>query len=107
MNTKNLCGKTRTKDNPYEVWKSPDGSWTWAVLKKYQTPDKEASNPYARWFCNVVSPFTPHGEMGDVYVSEIKSQASKVPDTLGDDAAEQTRRDEKHGLYGGREDVAN
>jgi hypothetical protein len=47
--------------------------------------------------------------MGDVYVSEIKSQASTVDTaTIGDDdAAEQLRRDEKHGLYGGREDVAN
>ena len=109
MKSKNLCGKMRPKDNPYEVWKSPDGSWTWAVLKKYQTPDKEANNPYARWFCNVVSPFTPHGELGDVYVNEIKSNAVKVDTaTIGDDdAAEQLRRDEKHGLYGGREDVAN
>ena len=95
----------RPKTNPYEVWQSPDGSWTWAVLKKWQADDNK---PFARWFCNVVSPFTPHGEMGDVYVSEIKSQASKVDaEALGDDATEQQRRDEKHGLYGGREDVAN
>lgn len=95
----------RPKTNPYEVWQSPDGSWTWNVLKKWQADDNK---PYARWFCNVVSPFTPHGEMGDVYVSEIKSQASKVDtEALGDDAAEQQRRDEKHGAYGGREDVAN
>jgi len=78
MNTKNLCSKTRPKTNPYEIWKSPDGRWTWAVLKKYQTPEKEASNPYARWFCSVTSPFTPHGEMGDTYVHEIKRQAVKV-----------------------------
>ena len=109
MKSKNLCGKMRPKTNPYEVWQSPDGSWTWAVLKKYQTPEKEASNEFARWFCSVTSPFTPHGEMGDVYVSEIKSNAVKVDTaTIGDDdAAEQLRRDEKHGLYGGREDVAN
>jgi hypothetical protein len=96
----------RPKTNPYEVWRSPDGSWEWQVLKKWQADDNK---PYARWFCNVVSPFTPHGEMGDVYVSEIKSQASTVDTaTIGDDdAAEQLRRDEKHGLYGGREDVAN
>ena len=75
---KNECAKTRPKDNPYEVWQSPDGSWTWAVLKKYQTPDKEASNPYARYFCFVTSPFCPFGELGDVYVNEIKSQAVKV-----------------------------
>ena len=76
---KNECAKRRTADNPYEVWKSRDGSWTWKVLKKYQAPDKEASNPFARWFCAVSSPYT-HGmeELGDVYVSEVKSQATKV-----------------------------
>lgn len=75
---KNECGKTRDKSNPYEVWQSPDGEWTWNVLKKWQAPDKEASNPYARWFCFVTSPFAPTGDMGDVYVSEIKSQAVRV-----------------------------
>jgi hypothetical protein len=72
---KNLCGKTRPKDQPYEVWSS--GSWTWAVLKKWQSEDKE-DNPYARWFCFVISPFCPQGEFGDVYVQDIKSQAVKV-----------------------------
>lgn len=77
---KNECGKMRTKDNPYETW--TNGSWTWKVLKKWQAPDKEATNPYARWFCFVTSPMCPHGEMGDVYVAEIKSQAWKVKDTI-------------------------
>jgi hypothetical protein len=75
---KNECLKTRTKDNPYEVWQSYDGSWTWNVLKKWQSPDKEKDNPYARWFCNVVTPMCPRGELGDVYVSEIKSHARKI-----------------------------
>jgi hypothetical protein len=65
----------RPKDQPYEVWKSPDG-WTWNVLKKYQSPEREASNPYARWFCNVVSPFVPQGEMGDVYAHDIMKRAT-------------------------------
>lgn len=73
---KNECAKTRKVDNPYEVWSN--GSWTWKVLKKYQTEEKEASNPYARWFCFVTSPFCPSGELGDVYVSEIKSNARKI-----------------------------
>ena len=68
----------RDKTLPYEVWKSFDGSWTWNVLKKYQTPEKEALNPYARWFCYVTSPFAPHGDMGDVYIREIKANAAKV-----------------------------
>jgi len=67
---KNLCGKMRSKDNPYEVWVA--GDWEWHVLKKWQVDDDK---PYARWFCLVKSPFVPYGEMGDVYVSEIKSNA--------------------------------
>lgn len=70
---KNECLKRRDPSNPYEVWKG--GGWTWKVLKKYQADD---SKPFARWFCLVSSPFCPSGEMGDVYVSEIKSQAQKV-----------------------------
>jgi hypothetical protein len=74
---KNACGKLRKISEPYEVWQSPDGSWTWKVLKKYQSDEGEAKNPYARWFCVVSSPYV-ESEMGDVYVSEIKSQAVKV-----------------------------
>jgi hypothetical protein len=86
MNTKNLCGKIRQKTNPYEIWRSSDG-WEWRVLRKYQTPEKEASNPYARWMCFVTSPFCPRGEFGDTYVNEIKSQATKVNTaTIGKDA---------------------
>ena len=76
---KNTQGKTRKQNNPYEVWRSPDGTWEWKVLKKYQAPDNEAKNPYARWFCAVKSPGTYGGyELGDVYVREIKSQAIKA-----------------------------
>jgi hypothetical protein len=71
---KNECGKMRPKDNPYEVWSN--GDWTWKVLKKYQTPEKEASNPYARWFCFVTSPFCEHGEMGDVYLNDIRAMGA-------------------------------
>lgn len=74
---KNECAKTRKSDNPYEVWKNHSG-WTWNVLKKYQSPEKEQGNPYARWFCFVTSPFCPDGEYGDVYVREITGSAYKV-----------------------------
>ena len=70
---KNLCGKLRPKDRPYEIWS--DGSWTWNVLKKWQADDDK---PFARWFCNVVTPIVPEGEMGDVYVKDIKSSARLV-----------------------------
>ena len=76
---KNLCGKSRKLDNPYEIWQTPDGSWTWRVLKKWQSPSKEKSNPYARWFCAVSSPHTYGGyDYGDVYVREITQYAIKV-----------------------------
>lgn len=69
---KNPCGKTRPKDNPYAIWKSPDG-WTWNVLKKNQSPEGERLNRmYASWYCFVTSPFMPTGEYGDVYISDIK-----------------------------------
>jgi len=63
---------------PLEVWSTPDGSWTWEVYRKYQKPKGEASNPYARWFCKVKSPFVPNGELGDVYIKDIKSHATKI-----------------------------
>ena len=72
---KNNCAKTRPQDKPYEIWQSPDGAWTWHVLKKWQVDDNK---PYARWFCSVTSPFCPDGEMGDVYVHEIKQQATRI-----------------------------
>ena len=76
---KNECGKTRDVENPYETWVNREAGWEWRVLKKYQRLDKEAANPYARWFVAVKSPFT-HGsyDYGDTYVSEITSNAQKV-----------------------------
>ena len=74
---KNVCGKTRTQNKPYEIWDNYKG-WTWYVLKKYQKPSMEIKNPYARWLCLVKSPFMPNGELGDVYVNEIKSSAIRI-----------------------------
>lgn len=71
---KNLCAKTVKPEQAYEVWQA--GTWTWYVLKKWQVDDNK---PYARWFCLVVTPNTgPRGDMGDVYVSEIKKHARKL-----------------------------
>lgn len=36
-----------------------------------------------RWFCNVVTPIMPNGEMGDVYVSDIKVDAGAVKLCIG------------------------
>ena len=77
----NPYGKTVKRENAHFVYQSSDGSWTWYCLRTYQTPEKEALNPYARWYCNVVSPLTSErGETGDVYVAEIKAYARKLDD---------------------------
>ena len=75
---KNECNKTRSLDDPYEVYRGPVG-FEWRVLKKYQNPERESENPYARWYCAVKSDFT-YGEfeLGDVYVSEIKENGDKI-----------------------------
>src|ERR1700730_15672133 len=57
---KNLCSKKVTPEKAYEVWSN--GTWTYYVLKKYQNPENEAKNPYARWYCMTTSPITPQGE---------------------------------------------
>ena len=77
--TKNECNKTRNLDDPYEVWTGLAG-FEWRVLKKYQNPENEAKNPYARWYCAVKSDYT-YGEFeyGDVYVSEIKENGVLHP----------------------------
>jgi hypothetical protein len=74
----NPCNKTRSIKDPYERWVSEDG-WEWLVLKKYQTPENEAKNRYARWFCAVKSPFT-HGsyEFGDTYCADVKREGKQV-----------------------------
>ncbi len=75
---KNECGKMVKVNEPYEVWKNNQG-WEWRVLKKYQTPEKEISNPYARWMCAVKSPMTFGSyDMGDTYVKDVTSHAHKV-----------------------------
>lgn len=71
---KNTMAKTRDQNDPYEIWTGP-GGWEWHVLKKWQVDDDK---PFARWFCLVKSPFVPEGELGDVYVSEIKQHAVKT-----------------------------
>ena len=71
---KNTQAKTRKVNDPYEVWVNSSG-WEWSVLKKWQADDDK---PYARWFCLVKSPFVPDGEMGDVYVQDIKQHATRL-----------------------------
>ena len=83
MAAKNPCAKTVTPETAYEVWQSYDGSWTYYVLKKYQSPEKEAQNPYARWYCRVTSPMTTErGDYGDVYVSTVKRGTGQIDNPL-------------------------
>jgi hypothetical protein len=67
--------KTRKQNDPYEIWASDSGDWTWDVLKFYSN---DLDDRYARVFCKVFSPFTPLGELGDVYYNEIKGQATRI-----------------------------
>ena len=76
---KNLCGKLRKVNNPYEVYRNTTAGWEWRVLKKWQSPDNETGNPYARWLCAVKSPMTfGTYDLGDVYVSEVLANGVKV-----------------------------
>ncbi len=77
---KKLTTSQRIKQKkPIETWESADGSWRWNVYRKYQKAKNEAKNIYARWFCGVVSPFTYGSEeLGDVYVSDIRGNASLI-----------------------------
>jgi hypothetical protein len=82
---KNECGKMRGVNEPYEVWQSYAGDWEYRILKKYQCPDKEKSNPFARWFTAVKTPYTqPRYDLGDTYISEIKKNAYKVENPVID-----------------------
>jgi hypothetical protein len=74
----NPCAKTVKPEQAYEVWQSGDGRWTYFVLKKYQSPEKEAQNPFARWYCLVISPITPNGEYGDVYVTTVTDGTHRI-----------------------------
>src|SRR5437016_5650993 len=78
MAGKNPCAKTVKPEQAYEVWQVENhpvygGTWTWYVLKKYQTPEREAQNEYARWLCFVTSPYCPQGEYGDTYIQTIQA----------------------------------
>ena len=84
IDMKNLCRKSRPVDDPYEVWQNGHG-WTWHVLKKYQNPDNEAKNQYARWFVAAKSPLTYGSwEYGDTYVSEIKEYGVRTDIDIDD-----------------------
>lgn len=70
----NPYAKTRDVENPYAEFRA--GGLTWRVLKTYQHPDNEKTNPYARWFVAGKSAATyGQWEYGDMYAAEIKRLA--------------------------------
>lgn len=94
MAAKNPCAKTMKPETAYEVWQSYDGTFTYFVLKKYQSPEQEAKNPYARWYCAVSSshlhpplanvdgkPKLPL-EYGDAYVSTVTRGTHRIDNPL-------------------------
>ncbi|MAH51408.1 hypothetical protein CMI37_36670 [Candidatus Pacearchaeota archaeon] len=85
MANTNPCGKTRKLEDPYEVWncRMEIGfevlNIEYRVLKKYQSPKKEAENPFARWFTAAKSEATfGSWEYGDTYVRDIVSSGRRT-----------------------------
>lgn len=70
-------GKSRewVAANAYEVWQSPDGSWTYYVLAKRQTDDLQQ---YAIWLCACVSPFETDMAGHDTYASDVRSHCRRI-----------------------------
>lgn len=82
---KNPYGKSRPLENPYAVYKSRDGSWTWSILKLNQRPDMAVKNQYASAFCKVSSPYTGgHYDLGDTYLNDIGRFHVSGPDILAE-----------------------
>jgi len=74
----NPCAKKRPVDDPYEIWENRETGYTVKVLKKNQTPEREAQNPFATWFCHVQSPFNGDGEFESVYAADVKKNMIRV-----------------------------
>jgi hypothetical protein len=78
---KNLQAKTRKVNEPYEVYVNEAAGFEWRILKHYQSPEKEAANPYARTFCAVKGPGTWDGyDMGDTYIKDYVTYGRRIPD---------------------------
>jgi hypothetical protein len=78
---KNLKGRTRPQSDPYEV--ITQGDWTWKVLKHYQSPEGERSNPYARVFLATTSPYTfGSAELSDGYIDDVPDLRALLNDQI-------------------------
>lgn len=78
----NIGKKTTSIDKPYMTYEG--NGFEWRVLKRYQNPENEKKNQYARWHCAVRSPMTyGEWELGDVYISDIRKYANIWVDHTG------------------------
>lgn len=73
LSTKNDCGKTRPKENPYETWDM--GFCLYHVLKKQKSPAGEAKDKFARWTVYAEGEFC---EVGDMYAAEVKRTGRRI-----------------------------
>jgi hypothetical protein len=71
---KNLMGKRRPADKPYETWQSRDG-FVFKVLKFYQSRAATLANPYGRVLVVTTSPYIPDTEVSDSYYTEVRRGA--------------------------------
>lgn len=65
---KNLKGKSRPKENPYEDLTDPRTGWRFRVLKHYKSTEAELADPYA-YVDTFVDGF--ESEQGDTYIKDI------------------------------------
>lgn len=71
---KNMHAKMRDVNQPYMTFTANTfaGPTEWRVLKRYQSPEKERSNNYARWLVACKSDMTfGNWEYGDCYIHDI------------------------------------
>lgn len=81
---KNQCSRTRDVNNPYLVYRNNE-NWEFRVLKRYQSPENELKNAYARWFCAVKSPMTfGRYDLGDCYIKHVVNNAYLVNNPILD-----------------------
>src|SRR5438876_4695583 len=84
MSNKNPCARKVDPANAYECWQSANGAFTYWVLKKYKSPEQEASDPFARWYIAVQSPAINKDsfEFGDMLALDVKRNMKRVDNPL-------------------------
>lgn len=82
--SKNPCGRLVSPENAYEVWQTEEGQWTYFVLKKHKSQQREKEDPSARWYVAVQSPAFGEGrfEYGDMTHTDVKRNARQVDNPL-------------------------